>query len=129
MRGFKPFSEMPEAMAAADVLVAVLEPDAGVFSVPSKVLAYLCGGRPVLLAVPPENLAARIVARETAGLVVPPDDAAGFLAHAETLMARSDLRDDDGPQRPRLRGDRLPHRRHRRPDGGGTQNRRLKDRG
>ncbi len=96
VRGFKPFSEMPEAMAAADVLVAVLEPDAGVFSVPSKVLAYLCGGRPLLLAVPPENLAARIVAREAAGLVVPPDDAAGFLAHAETLMERSDLRDAMG---------------------------------
>ena len=92
VRGFKPFAEMPEAMAAADVLVAVLEPDAGVFSVPSKVLAYLCGGRPLLLAVPPENLAARIVAREAAGRVVPPDDAAGFLAHAEALMAGSDLR-------------------------------------
>ena len=59
-------------------------------------LAYLCGGRPVLLAVPAENLAARIVAREAAGLVVPPDDAAGFLAHAETLMAQSDLRDAMG---------------------------------
>lgn len=96
VRGFKPFSEMPEAMAAADVLVAVLEPDAGVFSVPSKVLAYLCGGRPLLLAVPPENLAARIVAREAAGLIVPPDDEAGFLEHAETLMAGGDLRDAMG---------------------------------
>ena len=96
VRGFKPFAEMPDAMAAADVLVAVLEPDAGVFSVPSKVLAYLCGGRPVLLAVPPENLAARIVAREAAGLVVPPDDTAGFLGAAETLLARGDLRDAMG---------------------------------
>ncbi|HEX8299027.1 MAG TPA: glycosyltransferase family 4 protein [Rubricoccaceae bacterium] len=96
VRGFKPFSEMPEAMAAADVLVAVLEPDAGVFSVPSKVLAYLCGGRPVLLAVPTENLAARIVAREGAGFAVPPDDAAGFLESAETLLASSDLRAEMG---------------------------------
>ena len=96
VRGFKPFSEMPEAMAAADVLVAVLEPDAGVFSVPSKVLAYLCGARPVLLAVPPENLAARIVAREGAGLVVAPDDHAGFLAAAETLVRDRDLRERMG---------------------------------
>ena len=92
VRGFKPFAEMPDAMAAADVLTAVLEPDAGVFSVPSKVLAYLCGARPVLLAVPPENLAARIVAREGAGLVVPPDDMAGFLASARALMADADRR-------------------------------------
>ena len=96
VRGFKPFSEMPEAMAAADVLVAVLEPDAGVFSVPSKVLAYLCGARPVLLAVPPENLAARIVAREGAGLVVAPDDEAGFLDAAETLCADGGLRERMG---------------------------------
>lgn len=92
VRGFKPFAEMPDAMAAADVLAAVLEPDAGVFSVPSKVLAYLCGARPGLLAVPPENLAARIVARERAGLVVPPDDGPGFLAAAERLFADGDLR-------------------------------------
>ena len=96
VRGFKPFSEMPDAMAAADVLVAVLESDAGVFSVPSKVLAYLCGARPVLLAVPPENLAARIVAREGAGLVAAPDDRAGFLAAAETLVRDRDLRERMG---------------------------------
>lgn len=96
VRGFKPFAEMPDAMAAADVLVAVLEPDAGVFSVPSKVLAYLCGARPILLAVPPENLAARIVAREGAGLVVAPDDGAGFLSAAERLMADADAREAMG---------------------------------
>jgi glycosyltransferase involved in cell wall biosynthesis len=92
VRPFKPFAEMPDALAAADVLAAVLEPEAGVFSVPSKVLAYLCGGRPVLLAVPPENLAARIVERNGAGLVVPPDDVAGFLDAAERLAADADLR-------------------------------------
>ncbi len=92
VRPFKPFAEMPDAMAASDVLVAVLEPDAGVYSVPSKVLAYLCGARPVLLAVPPENLAARIVSRQDAGLVVAPNDGAGFLAAAEALMADADRR-------------------------------------
>ena len=92
VRPFKPFAEMPDALAAADVLAAVLEPEAGVFSVPSKVLAYLCGGRPVLLAVPPENLAARIVERTGAGLVVPPDDVAGFLDAAERLLADAGLR-------------------------------------
>ncbi len=84
---FEPFENMPDVLAAADVLVAVLEPDAGVFSVPSKVLAYLCGGKPVLLAVPPENLIARIVGREGAGVVVAPDDVAGFVAGAEMLYA------------------------------------------
>jgi hypothetical protein len=47
--------------------------DAGTLSVPSKVQPYLCAGRPILLAAPAENLAARIVARENAGLVVHPE--------------------------------------------------------
>ena len=82
---FEPFETMPDVLATADVLVAVLEPDAGVFSVPSKVLAYLCGGKPVLLAVPPENLAARIVVREEAGAVVGPADVDGFVRAATVL--------------------------------------------
>ena len=94
--GFKPFAEMPDAFAAADILVAVLEPDAGVFSVPSKVLAYLCGARPLLLAMPPENLAARIVREHGAGFVVPPDDLGGFLTAAERLIDEHSLRTSMG---------------------------------
>jgi colanic acid biosynthesis glycosyl transferase WcaI len=82
---FQPFARLGEVLASADVLVAVLEPDAGIFSVPSKVLTYLCAGRPLLLAVPPANLAARIVLREAAGLAADPGDRAGFLAAAGVL--------------------------------------------
>jgi glycosyltransferase involved in cell wall biosynthesis len=89
---FQPFASMAEMLATADVLVAILEPDAGVFSVPSKVLTYLCAGRPLLLAVPPENLAARIVSSQGAGLVVPPNDEAGFLAAAKELASDEGLR-------------------------------------
>ena len=94
--GYEPFERMPEIMASADVLVAVLERDAGIFSVPSKVLAYLCGARPLLLAIPLENLAARIVTREEAGHVVDPEDVSGFLAHADTLLDDPALRDRMG---------------------------------
>jgi glycosyltransferase involved in cell wall biosynthesis len=91
---FQPFEEFPMALGAADVLVAVLEPDAGVFAVPSKVLTYLCTRRPLLLAVPPENLAARIVERAGAGFVIPPTDTAAFLNAAETLANDAGLRED-----------------------------------
>ena len=94
VRGYEPFARMPEVMGTSDVLVAVLEPGAGVFSVPSKVLAYLCGMRPLLLAIPDENLAGRIVRRERAGLVVSPDDAAEFVAAATRLLDEPDLRAD-----------------------------------
>lgn len=94
--GFQPFEAMPAVLASADVLVAILEPDAGVFSVPSKVLAYLCAARPVLLAVPPENLAARIVTRHDAGLTVPPTDTTAFVQAAEALLQDADRRETMG---------------------------------
>ena len=94
--GFQPFTAMPDVLGSADVLVAILEADAGVFSVPSKVLSYLCAGRPVLLAVPRENLAARIVAEHGAGLVVEPNDLAGFCASARQLAESPSLRDQSG---------------------------------
>lgn len=89
---YQPYERLSEVLATADVLVAILEPDAGVFSVPSKVLTYLCAGRPLLAAMPAENLAARIIAREGAGLVAAPDDPGGLLTLAERLVESPDLR-------------------------------------
>lgn len=94
--GFQPYERMPEVLGSADVLVAVLEPDAGVFSVPSKVLTYLCAARPLLLAVPPANLAARIVRREDAGRIVAPSDADAFVEAAAALLPAQSLRDRMG---------------------------------
>lgn len=78
----QPFGRFAEVLGTADVLLAVIERDAGVFSVPSKVLSYLCAGRPIVLAAPADNLAARIVARSGAGTVVAPEDIKGFVAAA-----------------------------------------------
>ena len=83
---YQPFERMPDVLAAGDVLVAILEPDAGIFSVPSKVLTYLCAQRPLLLAVPLDNLASQIVSRNAAGIVVPPEDLDGFVAAAMILV-------------------------------------------
>lgn len=84
---YQDFAELPDMLASGDVLVSVLEEDAGVFSVPSKVLSYLCAGRAILLAVPEVNLAARIVREHEAGLTVAPADMAGFLKAAAALRA------------------------------------------
>ncbi|HET6566601.1 MAG TPA: glycosyltransferase family 4 protein [Rhodothermales bacterium] len=83
---FQDFADMPDALATGDVLLAILEPEAGIFSVPSKVLTYLCAGRPTLLAVPAENLAARLVRQSNTGIVVSPDDASAFVHGAERLI-------------------------------------------
>lgn len=90
---FQPFEDLPNVHGTADVLTAILEPDAGVFSVPSKVLSYLCSARPLLLAVPDENLAASIVRREEAGVVIPPDATQSFAVEGVRLLADSERRE------------------------------------
>lgn len=89
---YQPFSELPSVLATGDTLVGMLEQEASHFSVPSKTLSYLCAGRPLLLAVPPENLAARITRENGAGLTVAPNDMDGFLAAAENLRHSPTLR-------------------------------------
>jgi glycosyltransferase involved in cell wall biosynthesis len=93
---YQPFSQLANVLGTADVLLAILEPDAGVFSVPSKVLSYLCAARPLLLAVPQENLAVKIVAQNKAGLVVNPEDTAAFIQAAVLLREDSGLREELG---------------------------------
>ena len=88
---YQPYDRLPEVLASADVLVAVLEPEAGTFSVPSKILTYLCAARPLLVSVPADNLAARVVERSGGGIVVRPGDTPAFLAAAETLLADGEL--------------------------------------
>jgi glycosyltransferase involved in cell wall biosynthesis len=89
---FQPYGALPDVIASGDVLVVVLEADAGIYSVPSKLLTYLCAGRAILGALPRDNLAARIVARAGAGLVAAPADLPGFLAAAEALLAAPERR-------------------------------------
>lgn len=87
-----PFADLPALLGGADVVVAFIEPEAGVYSVPSKVLSYLSAGRPVLGAMPRENLATRLLERETAGLVSDCQDTADFLAKARQLAGDPALR-------------------------------------
>ena len=72
------FEVFPKVLGAATVLIAVIEREAGNFSVPSKVLSYLCAGRPIVLAAPADNLASSIIRESGAGLVVEPEDSQGF---------------------------------------------------
>ena len=92
----QPVAELPDLLASADVTIGLLESDAGAFSVPSKVLSYLCAGRPILLAAPQANLAASMVTRAEAGLVVSADDHAAFMAAARRLRSDAALCDELG---------------------------------
>lgn len=94
--GFQPYEMLPDMLASADVLVAILNQSAGVFSVPSKILTYHCAQRPILAAVPRENLAARTITRARSGLVVDPQRPDDFVAAAMLLADDRSLRDELG---------------------------------
>ncbi|HWU23018.1 MAG TPA: glycosyltransferase family 4 protein [Nocardioides sp.] len=96
---FQPYERLPEVLGTGDVLVVLLDKQAGAFSVPSKTLSYLCAGRPVLGMLPAENLAADLIVRAGGRVVAPEDDeldaaavwVAGVLADPErrTRVGRS----------------------------------------
>jgi colanic acid biosynthesis glycosyl transferase WcaI len=86
---FQPYERYSEVLGTADILTAFVDGDAGVYSIPSKVLSYLCAGRPIVLAAPEQNLASKTVVEAEAGLVVPADVPSLF------AQAIADLLDDD----------------------------------
>jgi colanic acid biosynthesis glycosyl transferase WcaI len=90
---FQPFDELPQVLATGDVLITLLDPQAGMYSVPSKNLTYLCAGRPIICSVPAENASARLIGEQArAGLVVRPGDSAELAVAAKRLLADPDLR-------------------------------------
>ena len=93
---YQSFNELPPMLGTGDVLIAILESEAGVFSVPSKILSYLCANRPMLLSMPKENLASRMVRLAKAGIAVEPDDPKGFYSTASAFYRDSSLRDAMG---------------------------------
>jgi glycosyltransferase involved in cell wall biosynthesis len=89
--GFQPAGDLPDVLAGADVVLALLEPAAATFSVPSKVLSYLAAGRPIVGLLPADNPAAVDIAA-SGGFTGPPDrtgaDAAGDWIVANSAAGR-----------------------------------------
>jgi colanic acid biosynthesis glycosyl transferase WcaI len=67
---YQPFSDLPDILGGADVLLALLEPEAGIFSVPGKVLSHLCAGRPQVGLIPRENRATRVINESRGGIAI-----------------------------------------------------------
>jgi colanic acid biosynthesis glycosyl transferase WcaI len=71
---FQDYARLPEVLATGDVLVVLLENEAGSFSIPSKTLSYLCAARPIVGLMPEENEAAQLLARAGCGVFRPRED-------------------------------------------------------
>jgi colanic acid biosynthesis glycosyl transferase WcaI len=85
----QPMAVFPDVLGSADAFIALLEKDAGPWSVPSKILSYLCAGRPVLLSAPLDNLAVRVIEEAAAGICVPAEDRDSFVEAAVRLRNES----------------------------------------
>ncbi|GAC1385126.1 MAG: hypothetical protein NVSMB48_21650 [Marmoricola sp.] len=70
---FQPYERLSDVLGSGDILIVLLEQDAGAFSVPSKTLSYLCAGRPIIGLMPEENAASGMVAT-VGGCVLPPTE-------------------------------------------------------
>jgi glycosyltransferase involved in cell wall biosynthesis len=95
--GFQPAETLAETLATADVLVALLEPEAASFSIPSKVLSYMAAGRPIVGLVPHSNPAATDIL-DCGGFVAEPSgegvgEAAGWIVR---IADRADDRAEIG---------------------------------
>jgi glycosyltransferase involved in cell wall biosynthesis len=93
---WQPYERLPEVLSSANILVAIIESDAGSFSVPSKILSCLCAGRPVVASIPSTNLAAQTITKAKSGFVVEPGDENGFIARIDQLLADATLADTLG---------------------------------
>ena len=82
----QPYERLAEVLASADVLVAILEPDASTFSAPSKILTYLAAGGPIVAAIDRANPVAGLIERTGAGTVVNPRDAGNFVGAVRGLL-------------------------------------------
>jgi colanic acid biosynthesis glycosyl transferase WcaI len=92
---FQSVEDFRMALATADLLLAIIEPQAAKYSVPSKVLTYMTAGKPILAAIPADNLAARTIRAACAGLTVDPEDPPQLRRLARSLI-------EDGEHRSRL---------------------------
>lgn len=93
---FVDYSILPATLQAAEILLAILEPAAARFSVPSKILTYACAGRPVVVAMPLDNAATRLIRDVGFGIVTVPGDSPAFINAVRTLLDQPDSAADLG---------------------------------
>ncbi len=89
---FQPYEHYGDVLASADVLLAMVNSDAGVLYVPSKASSYLCAGRAIVIAAPWQNLAAGMIKESQGGRVVGADNATEMADAVAALLTDDGLR-------------------------------------
>lgn len=85
---FQPIERMPALMGAADALLVHLRrSELSKYVVPSKTMAYLAAGRPIVMAM--EGAAAELIQSSGGGIVIPPEDPTRLVSTILELQAMS----------------------------------------
>ncbi len=87
---YQPAERLAEVLAAGDVHLVPLRAGLASASVPSKTYSILAAGRPFVASVDPGTEIDRVAEASGAGIAVPPDDPAAFIAALRTLIANPD---------------------------------------
>ena len=88
----QPFEKMSHILNSADALLAILNEEASKFSVPSKILNYLCAGKPIILSAPKDNLSTKIINESKSGKSFEPKDLDGINNFLKILLSDKDLK-------------------------------------
>lgn len=88
---FQPEADLPDVLAAADVLLISERSSVVDMSLPSKLTSYLMAGRPIVAAVRKGGATAAEVERAGAGIVVAPDEPGELLRAVAHLSEMPDL--------------------------------------
>jgi colanic acid biosynthesis glycosyl transferase WcaI len=86
LRDYLPIPELARLFSEAVILLAVLEPEASTFSVPSKIMSYLSAGRPIVASIDQNNASALILKESGAGFVVDPKTSSTDFSKAITRI-------------------------------------------
>ena len=86
------YKDLSSFLSIADALIVTLESDASIFSVPSKIYAYLTIGKPILASMPLKNLGSKTIKKMKVGYVSKPENINTFLNHTRLIMRSKKLR-------------------------------------
>ena len=89
---FVPYPELPDLLAASDVLLVPLDRAKSDLSVPSKLYTFMAAGRPILGLAAPDSEVASLLRGNDCGLAAPPDDPAAVAAAVRALAREPERR-------------------------------------
>jgi glycosyltransferase involved in cell wall biosynthesis len=92
LKDFLSVEQLKDFLASAKVALAILEPRASEYSVPSKIMTYLAAGKATVAAIPKENPASKYIESSGSGIVVDPLDEETFTFTVIELLKNPTLR-------------------------------------